>query len=46
MLKEEIQHLAKELHEETIANRRYLHAHPELSFREKNTASYIKEKLD
>ncbi len=46
MLKEEVQRLAKEFHEEAIANRRYLHAHPELSFREKNTAAFIKKKLN
>lgn len=31
--------------EETIEIRRYLHAHPELSFEEKETADYIIEKL-
>ena len=34
MLKEEIQQLASEQHEETINNRRHLHANPELSFKE------------
>ncbi len=31
--------------EETVANRRYLHQHPELSFQEKNTKKFIKDKL-
>lgn len=41
MLKEKIQQLAKEYLDETIANRRYLHAHPELSFKEEKTAGFI-----
>jgi len=31
--------------EEAIASRRYLHAHPELSFQERETSLYIQEKL-
>jgi amidohydrolase len=45
MLKESIQQLASELYEETVNNRRYLHAHPELSFKEYNTSSFITDKL-
>lgn len=45
MLKEEIQQLSKALHEETVANRRHIHAHPELSFKEVETAAFIKKKL-
>ena len=32
-------------YEKTVAMRRYLHEHPELSFEEKETAAYIVEKL-
>lgn len=46
MLKETIQHLAKEIHPETIQLRRHLHTHPELSFQEHNTAAFIKKQLD
>ena len=31
--------------EETLHNRRYLHAHPELSFEEKATSAFIIEQL-
>lgn len=46
MLQNEIKELAKQIHSETIANRRHLHTNPELSFKEFNTASFIKNKLD
>lgn len=46
MLKEKIQQLAKEYLGKTIANRRYLHAHPELSFKEEETAGFITERLE
>ena len=36
---------AADLAEKTIETRRYLHAHPELSFQEFRTAAYIAEKL-
>ncbi|HVI43721.1 MAG TPA: M20 family metallopeptidase [Chitinophaga sp.] len=45
MIKEKIRQLAGELHAETIANRRHLHANPELSYKEYNTAAFIAEKL-
>ncbi|MBC9929493.1 M20 metallopeptidase family protein [Chitinophaga qingshengii] len=45
MLKEKIRQLAGSIQEETIANRRYLHAHPELSYKEINTAAFIAGKL-
>lgn len=32
-------------HEEALANRRYLHQHPELSYKEEKTAQYIIEQL-
>lgn len=46
MLKDSIQKLAKEIHAEVVQNRRHLHMHPELSFKEYNTSSFIKSKLD
>jgi amidohydrolase len=45
MLKEKIKSLAKAYKEEVISNRRHLHAHPELSYQEFNTASFVAEKL-
>ena len=45
MLIDEIKHLADEFHPGVVDNRRYLHAHPELSFCEHNTSAFIKEKL-
>lgn len=41
MLKEKIKKLAEEIYGEVQANRRHLHAHPELSFREYNTSAFI-----
>lgn len=40
-----IKRLAKEYASETIANRRYLHTNPELSFQEHNTARFVAQKL-
>lgn len=45
MLKEKIQALAKDIHQETIANRRHIHANPELSFKEYQTSEFIASKL-
>lgn len=45
MLKEKIKSLAKAYKEEVISNRRHLHANPELSYQEFNTASFVAEKL-
>ncbi len=45
MLKDKIKSLAKAYKQEVIANRRHLHANPELSFQEYNTALFVKEKL-
>ncbi|REG83550.1 amidohydrolase [Algoriphagus antarcticus] len=45
MLKDKIKSLAKAYKEEIIANRRRLHANPELSFQEYNTSKFVKEKL-
>lgn len=46
MLKEEITQLAKNIHQTVINNRRHLHAHPELSFKEYNTSAFVKARLD
>ncbi|RFS15327.1 M20 family metallopeptidase [Emticicia sp. C21] len=40
-----IKRLAQEYASETIANRRYLHTNPELSFQEYNTARFVAQKL-
>lgn len=40
-----IKNLSKEIHPEIIDVRRYLHANPELSYEEHNTAHYVAEKL-
>jgi len=42
---ESIKSLAKQHTDEIIANRRHLHQHPELSFHEKNTASFVADQL-
>lgn len=44
-LDSKIKQLAKEYAAETIANRRYLHTNPELSFQEYNTAKFVAQKL-
>ncbi|MGV8878029.1 MAG: M20 metallopeptidase family protein [Sphingobacteriaceae bacterium] len=46
MLRTKIQKLAKAISADVIANRRHLHAHPELSFEEYKTAAFIASKLD
>ncbi|MGE5518387.1 MAG: M20 metallopeptidase family protein [Candidatus Dadabacteria bacterium] len=45
MLKEKIRTLAKQYKEEYISIRQYLHAHPELSYKEYETSKYIQDKL-
>ncbi|MFD2201757.1 M20 metallopeptidase family protein [Shivajiella indica] len=45
MVKDRIKQLAKEYKAEIIANRRHLHAHPELSFQEYQTSAFVEEKL-
>jgi amidohydrolase len=45
MLIEKIKLAAKEIHEAVIANRRHLHAHPELSFEEYETSAFVQEQL-
>lgn len=46
MLKEKIQQLSAAVLEETIRNRRHLHAHPELSFHEHQTVAFVSARLD
>lgn len=45
-LKEKIQALAADYHQEVVANRRHLHANPELSFYEYETSKFIQQKLE
>ncbi len=45
-LKEKIQQLAKEIHTDVVAIRRYLHQNPELSFQEEKTGRYIADQLE
>ena len=45
MLKDKIKSLAKAYKEEVIANRRHLHANPELSYQEFKTAAFVEEQL-
>ena len=46
MLIQEIKQLANEIHGRVIEIRRHLHAHPELSFQEYETSSFVKARLD
>jgi amidohydrolase len=46
MLKDTIQTLAQSIFSEVVANRRHIHANPELSFLEYNTSAFIKQQLD
>lgn len=46
MLKEKIASIAKQIYSNIIVQRRYLHMHPELSFKEYNTSAFIKSRLD
>lgn len=45
-LADQIKALAEKHEQEFIANRQHLHAHPELSFEEYNTAAYVHKQLD
>jgi len=42
----EIKNLATKVHDSVIANRRHIHANPELSFHEYKTSAFVKSKLD
>ena len=44
-LRATIQELSEDIHREVVVHRRHLHAHPELSFEENETAEYISEAL-
>ena len=46
MNKEQIQQLSKNIFNEVVANRRHLHAHPELSFHEVETSAFVAKKLE
>lgn len=46
MLKDKITLLANQIHSDVVANRRHLHANPELSFHEYQTSAYVAQKLD
>ncbi|MDB5023190.1 MAG: N-acyl-L-amino acid amidohydrolase [Mucilaginibacter sp.] len=46
MNKEQIQELSNNIFNEVVANRRHLHAHPELSFHEVETSAYVAGKLE
>ena len=46
MLQDEIKHIAKQVHNKVIDTRRYLHKHPELSFKEFETSAFIKNRLN
>lgn len=43
--KDQIKKLAKQYFKDTVAIRRHIHAHPELSYQEYNTASYVAQQL-
>jgi amidohydrolase len=45
MIKDQIQELSQSIYNEVVANRRHLHANPELSFQETNTSAYVAGKL-
>ena len=45
MLLDKIKQLSQDFFDETIANRRHIHRHPELSFEEEKTAAFISKKL-
>lgn len=45
-MKEKIKTLATQFKEEIIANRRHLHANPELSFKEHKTSAFVWDKLE
>ena len=45
MLINKVKSRAAEIHAETVEKRRHIHAHPELSFQETETAKYVAENL-
>ena len=46
MIKEQIQELASTMFDGVVANRRHLHANPELSFHEIETSAFVARKLE
>ena len=46
MIKEKIQQLSADIFNDVVANRRHLHAHPELSFHEVETSVFVARKLE
>jgi amidohydrolase len=44
-MKDQIQSLARSFFEDTVANRRHLHQHPELSFKEVETGKFVAAQL-
>jgi amidohydrolase len=46
MIKEKIQQLAKTIFDDVVANRRHIHANPELSFNEYKTSAFVAAQLD
>jgi amidohydrolase len=46
VLLQQVRQLANEIHGNVIENRRHLHAHPELSFHEYETSSFVRVRLD
>ncbi len=46
MIKEQIQELSGNIFNSVVANRRHLHANPELSFHELETSAFVAAKLD
>ena len=42
---ERVKHALEVVHEAMVADRRHLHQHPELSFQERNTGTYIAQRL-
>ncbi len=46
MIKEKIQQLSKNIFNDVVANRRHIHANPELSFNEHNTSAFVAKQLD
>lgn len=46
MLREEVKRLAEAIHGDVVADRRHLHACPELSFAEFETSAFVKARLD
>jgi amidohydrolase len=46
MTKEHIQQLSQNIFNEVVANRRHLHANPELSFHEVETSAFVARKLE